>query len=108
MHPFSMPDDIRRRLTARRGRLHLFDHLDPESTALVVIDMQNGFLLSGAPSEVPAARGIVANINRLAAAVRGAGGVVAWSQATSPADDPHGGWPEFFRDLVPPPVAGLI
>ncbi|MBV9192228.1 MAG: cysteine hydrolase, partial [Betaproteobacteria bacterium] len=34
---------------ARRGRLHLYDRLDPKRTALVVIDMQNAFVAPGAP-----------------------------------------------------------
>jgi len=109
MHPqFEPPDEIRRRLLDRRGRLHVFDRFHPPATALVVIDMQDGFLAPGAPSEVPAAREIVPAVNRLAATVRAAGGVVAWSQATFPDGAAHGGWPEFFRDLVPPAIAGAI
>ena len=44
------------RVVARRGKLHLFDSLDPKKTALLVIDMQNAFVAPGAPVEVPAAR----------------------------------------------------
>ena len=51
-------------------------------TALVVIDMQNFFMLPGMAVEVPTAREIVPNVNRLAAAVRAAGGTVAWVQMT--------------------------
>ena len=52
--------EIVQRVTARRGRLHLYDALDPKRSALVVIDMQNAFVAAGAPMEVPGARGIVA------------------------------------------------
>src|SRR5262245_5945367 len=69
-----MRSEIRReivdRVIARRGRLHVFDALDPKRTALLVIDMQNAFVAPGAPVEVPAARDIVAPINRLAEELR--------------------------------------
>lgn len=58
---------------ARRGRRHAFERLDPTRTALVVVDMVPFFL-----AENPYARGIVPNIRALAAAVRTAGGTVAW------------------------------
>ena len=62
-----LPDVI-----ARRGREHVYDNLDPSKTALVVVDMQNAFMLPGvAHSLVPVAQEIVPNINRLAEAVRG-------------------------------------
>ena len=66
------------RVVARRGRLHLFDKLDPKKTALLVIDMQNAFVAPGAPVEVPAARDIVPAINRLAAELRKRGVPVIW------------------------------
>jgi len=47
-------------------------------TALVVIDLQNAFMLPGMPVEVPTAREIVPNVNKLAAATRAAGGKVVW------------------------------
>jgi len=38
-HPSGIPEKIVRKVVARRGRLHAFDSLDPKSTALVVIDL---------------------------------------------------------------------
>jgi len=77
-----MASDIRKeivdRVVARRGKLHLFDSLDPKRTALLVIDMQNAFVAPGAPVEVPAARDIVPDINRLAAELRKRGVPVIW------------------------------
>lgn len=61
------------RQEARRGRRHAYEHLDPATTALVVIDMVPFF----ADANVHC-RDAIAPINRLAAAVREAGGVVAW------------------------------
>ena len=58
----------------------------------------------GAPSEVPNARTIVPAINKLAQALRRAGGTVAWVQATFE----HGGWPLFFEHMVRPEIAARI
>ncbi|HEX6354566.1 isochorismatase family cysteine hydrolase [Actinophytocola sp.] len=57
----------------RRGRIHAYEQLKPERTALVVIDMVPFFV-----AESPYALGIVANIARLADTLRAAGGTVAW------------------------------
>jgi ureidoacrylate peracid hydrolase len=87
-------------VVARRGKLHLFDKLDAKRTALLVIDMQNAFVAPGAPVEVPAARGIVAPINRLAAALRERGVPVIWVMH----ENQKGGrdWAGFFDAFVAP------
>jgi ureidoacrylate peracid hydrolase len=83
MHKVSIPQSIIERVVARRGREHVFDDLDPRKTALVVVDMQNAFMLPGvAHSLCPMAEKIVPNINRLAAAVRATGGTVVWIKTT--------------------------
>jgi ureidoacrylate peracid hydrolase len=56
------------------GKLLAHDTIEAGRTALVVVDMQNYFCAPGFPHEVPMAREIVPNINRLAEAVHGAGG----------------------------------
>jgi ureidoacrylate peracid hydrolase len=78
MHQFAIAPEILRRIKRRRGRLHIYDRLEPARTALLVIDMQNHFVGRGQPGEVPVARGIVGNINALATVLRQAGGTVAW------------------------------
>jgi ureidoacrylate peracid hydrolase len=78
MHKVSIPEDVKQRILQQRGRLNRYDGLDPAKTALVVIDLQNVFMLPGMPVEVPTAREIVPNVNRLAEATRAAGGTVAW------------------------------
>jgi len=99
-----MGSEIRReiveRVVARRGRLHLFDKLDPKRTALLVIDMQNAFVAPGAPIEVPAARGIVPTINRVATALRKRGVPVIWVMH----ENQKGGsdWAGFFDAFVAP------
>lgn len=99
MHDPNLPQEVIDRLIARRGRLNAYESLKSQSTALVVIDMQNAFVAEGLPSEIPIAREIVPNINLLADAVRRTGGVVAWVQlATAPEAD--GGWPTFYEFVV--------
>ena len=83
MHPYAIPADVKERVLRRQGKLPSHDTIDAARTALIVIDMQNYFVAEGFPLEVPAARGIVPNINRLARAVRAAGGTVVWVQTTA-------------------------
>ncbi len=78
MHKVSIPDGVIAQVKAQRGRLNRYDRLLGPKTALVVIDLQNVFMLPGMPVEVPTAREIVPNVNRLAAATRKAGGKVIW------------------------------
>lgn len=68
------------RILARRPELHPFPSIDPARTALLVVDMQNGFVGEGSGSYVPEAAEIVGRINALAGAVRAGGGVVAYTQ----------------------------
>lgn len=97
-----MASEIRKeivdRVVARRGRLHLFDSLDPKKTALLVIDMQNAFVAPGAPVEVPAAREIVPAINRLAVALRKRGVPVIWVLHENRKDGSD--WDGFFGAFV--------
>jgi len=100
MHRAAIRPEIAERVVARRGKLHLFDKLDAKRTALLVIDMQNAFVAPGAPIEVPAARGIVAPINRLAAELRARGVPVIWVMH----ENQKGGrdWAGFFDAFVAP------
>lgn len=82
MHQSTLPQPVIDRIVARRGRLHGFEAIDSTRTALVVVDMQNVFCAPQAAVEVPLARAIVPNINRLARETRAAGGLVAWVQMT--------------------------
>lgn len=101
MHKVSIPQSIIERVVARRGREHVFDNINSGKTALVVIDMQNAFMLPGvAHSLCPMAEKIVPNINRLAAAVRATGGVVVWIKTTFTADALRD-WSTYF-DMVTP------
>jgi ureidoacrylate peracid hydrolase len=105
MHKFTLPEHIASRIMERRGRLHPYEAIDPKKTALVVIDMQNAFLAPGAAVEIPAARDLVPNINRLAKAVRAAGGQVVWVKVTlNRASD----WPNFCNFVLGPSAARAL
>jgi ureidoacrylate peracid hydrolase len=83
MHPFSLPESIQARAPHRCGTIHPFARLTAERTALVVIDLQNGFMREDiAHAWCPMAEHIVPKVNKLAAAVRQAGGGVFWVQNT--------------------------
>ena len=101
MHKLAIPQTIVDRMIARRGKEHVFDDFDPARTALIVVDMQNGFMLPGvAFTEIAAAREIVPNINRLAASLRAAGGTVVWIVTTyEPAVDRE--WSTYYRLSTP-------
>jgi ureidoacrylate peracid hydrolase len=83
MHDFKLPEAAIAQATAFCGAPHIYAKLDAARTALVVIDMQNYFMAPGEQCEVPQARGIVPNVNRLARAVRGQGGHVVWVQTAA-------------------------
>jgi ureidoacrylate peracid hydrolase len=82
MHKLAIPQSAIDRVLQRRDSLHVFTELDPTRTANIVVDLQNGFMAPGQPAEIPAARDIVGNVNRLNAALRAAGGLVVYIQNT--------------------------
>lgn len=81
---------------ARRGQVQPYTAIDPARTALLVVDLQTGFVAPGAVAEIPAAREIVPNVNRLAGALRRAGGIVVWIISTYGPDAAQD-WPSFFN-----------
>ena len=86
MHKIALPQAAIDRVLKRRDSLHVFNDIDPARTAHIVVDLQNGFMAPGQPAEVPAARDIVPNVNRISAALRAAGGLVIYIQNTIDAD----------------------
>jgi len=81
MHEIAIPPEILARVVKRCGTEHPFEDLDPARTAFVVIDMQVGFIDPEiGHAACPMAERIVPAVNRLAAAVRDAGGGVFWVQ----------------------------
>jgi nicotinamidase-related amidase len=72
-HPSRIPEKIVNKVVARRGRLHAFETIDPNTTALVVIDLDEATVAGD-----ETAQRMVANVNAIARAVRQSGGIVAW------------------------------
>jgi len=60
------------------GPLGRLTEIKPTETALVVVDMQNFYLLDGSTNYCPFAQDIVPNINRLAGTLRNAGASIIW------------------------------
>jgi ureidoacrylate peracid hydrolase len=79
----------------------VFDRLSPRQTAHIVVDLQNGFMDHGQVAEVPMARAIVPNVNRISAALRAAGGTVVYTQHTADAEAIRT-WPVFFKHFCGP------
>ena len=96
MHPTEIPRKYVDWVIRRRGRLNIFERLDLSRTALLVIDMQNGFLIPGfSPLEVPGLAAIVPNINRLARTCREHGVLVVWTQQTYTEE-----WRSWYRNFA--------
>lgn len=100
MHNVTIRQHIVDRVVARRGEIHWFTELDPRTSALVIVDMQNTFCLPGAPGEVPEAREIVPAINDLAARMRDLGVPVIWVLHTNSQSDGVSDWEVFFNHVV--------
>jgi ureidoacrylate peracid hydrolase len=94
-HAVDHHDILARFASSRGGDGNIFHDIDPKRLAHIVVDMQNGFMEEGAPVEVPMARTIVDNINRISAAVRSGGGHNLFLRYTTP---PEGGpsWSNFM------------
>lgn len=83
MHRICLPPSATSRLFALRGRFRGLGRIDPPRAAHIVINLQNAFLAPNQPLEIPTAREIVPNINRISKALRAAGGCVVHMQNTA-------------------------
>jgi ureidoacrylate peracid hydrolase len=101
MHKIDISPAVMDRVTAWRGRPHMFDHLDPAKTAHLIVDLQNGFMEQGALVEIPEAREIVPNVNRISAAVRAAGGTNIFIRYLID-DAVRQNWSTWFTDFSSP------
>jgi ureidoacrylate peracid hydrolase len=111
MHKVDIAGSVIERVIRHRGSEHIYENFDPRRTALLVVDMQNGFMLPGAAFLMcEAAQKIVPNINRLASAMRQAGGTVVWV-ITTWNENSAANWPVFFElvgpERTPSRLAGL-
>jgi len=100
MHDVNIRPHIINRVVARRGKLHWFDSLDPQRTALIVIDMQGTFCEPGSPAEVAPSRSIVAPINALSRQLRAIGVPVFWVLHANSHLGDKSDWNTFFDNVV--------
>jgi ureidoacrylate peracid hydrolase len=98
MHKIVNADHVMDLIMARRGTRELFGEIVGPASALVVIDLQNAFMLPGMPLEIPLSRELIPNVNRLARAVRAAGGRVVWIKMTFDGEEKR--WSVLFDYFV--------
>lgn len=75
------------------------DAIDPAKTAMIVVDMQNDFVASGAPMETPAARAMVPKLAQALKICRDAGIRVIYTAHVHRRDGCDMG---LFDDMHPP------
>jgi ureidoacrylate peracid hydrolase len=107
MHKVEIPAHVTQSVIARRGAEHVYTNINPSRTALIVVDLQNGFMMPGvAHALCDTAREIVPNVNRIADAVRRTGGKVFWIKNTHD-ESCLVSWSHFHEDLTRPERRGL-
>jgi ureidoacrylate peracid hydrolase len=75
MHKVVIPKSVVERVIRHRGKEHIYEDLDAAKTALLVVDLQNAFMLPGvAHALCETAPCIVPNVNLLARTIRNTGG----------------------------------
>ena len=95
MHKISIPAYVDERSLQRRGRVKIFDQIDPARTAHIIVDLQNGFMAPGEVCEIGTAREIVPNVNSISAACRATGALNVFLQNTIDAKT-HESWSNWF------------
>ncbi|HSD55785.1 MAG TPA: isochorismatase family cysteine hydrolase, partial [Candidatus Saccharimonadales bacterium] len=73
-HPSGIRQDIVDKVMARRGSLYAFPQIEPQKTALVVIDLD----LGTGRGDIQRVNRVAQHVNDLATALRDQRGVVAW------------------------------
>lgn len=84
MHKISIPSWAR-----ERGSRNRIERIDAAKTALLVVDLQNCFMLEGQPLANPHACDIVPNVNELTGSMRTAGGQVVFLRHTFSEEPPY-------------------
>ncbi len=100
MHPYRLPAAAKSSVAGKLGSSHSLSALSPKQTALLVVDMQNYFMAPGQQLETPVAREIVPNVNRLAGALRDAGGTIVWIRNRTP-EGSSLEWPSYSSRYSP-------
>jgi nicotinamidase-related amidase len=84
-HRIDIPDWALKRARS----MNVFSSVDPAQTAVVVVDLQNGFLDAGTPAAVEFGLPILPNVNRVIAAARAAGSQVVFLRQTFSEEPGH-------------------
>jgi ureidoacrylate peracid hydrolase len=101
MHKIEMSPDVLARIKGLRDGVHMFGNIDPSRTAHIIVDLQNGFMEPGATVELPIAREIVPNVNKICEAVREAGGINVFIRYLID-EETQVSWSSWFRDFSSP------
>src|SRR5882724_1876180 len=101
MHKIVISPTVKQRVMNWVGREHIFDDIDPAKTAHIIVDLQNGFMAPGATVEVPVARDIVPNVNRISDAVRKSGGLNVFVHYLMD-DETMVSWSHWFEKFMTP------
>lgn len=94
------PNAIIERVEARQGTLHPYPAFEAAHTAFVVVDLQNYYTDSQYQGHCAAAKATFPAVNRLAGALRAAGGRVIWIQTS--ADGAQTSWSHHHRHMLTP------
>jgi ureidoacrylate peracid hydrolase len=78
--------------------------IDPRKTAVLIVDLQNGFI-ENSPITIPSGRNVIAKLNTLAARYRAAGSAIIWIRHVVRADHSDAG---ILAQTIPPVAGGLI
>ena len=101
MHKIEMSPDVLARIPGLRDGLHMFGNIVPSRTAHIIVDLQNGFMERGATVELPVAREIVPNVNKICQAVRDVGGVNVFIRYLID-EETQVNWSSRFQDFTSP------
>ena len=101
MHKIEMSPDVLARIPGLRDGLHMFGNIVPSRTAHIIVDLQNGFMERGATVELPVAREIVPNVNKICEAVRDVGGVNVFIRYLID-EETQVNWSSRFQDFTSP------
>lgn len=94
------PDWVVDRVVARQGCLHPYPDLIASQTAFLIIDLQNYYTQPGFQGECAPSRATFAAVNKLAAALRAAGGHIVWVKTCSDGADEF--WSHHHQYMLTP------
>jgi ureidoacrylate peracid hydrolase len=107
VHKIEIPAEILARSKRARGRDHILEKINPAHSAHVIVDLQNGFMANGALVEVPVAREMIPNVNRISAAIRSAGGLNVFLRYTYDEAEQQP-WVSWYQTYMAPEISAAF